>query len=80
MLDIGTGEGQVARRVAAAGAGPVIGLDPTIAQLRAAVTRGGGVNYGRAAAERLPVATGSVDAVVACLVFEHLPDHEAPLA
>jgi SAM-dependent methyltransferase len=79
VLDVGTGEGQVARRVAAAGADAVIGLDPTIGQLRAAVTRGGGVSYGRAAAERLPVATGSVDAVVACLVFEHLPDHEAPL-
>jgi len=79
VLDVGTGEGQVARRVAAAGARSVIGLDPTIAQLRVAVARSGGVTYGRAAAERLPVATGSIDAVVACLVFEHLPDHEAPL-
>ena len=35
--------------------------------------------YARASAVRLPVATGSVDAVVACLVFEHLPDHVAPL-
>ncbi len=79
VLDIGTGEGQVARRLTAAGAGPVIGLDPTVAQLRAAAARGGGVRYARAAAERLPVATASMDAVVACLVFEHLPDHTAPL-
>ena len=79
VLDIGTGEGQVARRVAATGAGPVIGLDPTVGQLEVAVARGGGVRYARAAAERLPVASGSIDAVVACLVFEHLPDHEAPL-
>jgi SAM-dependent methyltransferase len=79
ILDVGTGEGQVARRLAAHGAGPVIGLDPTRAQLRAATSRGGGVRYARAAAERLPVATASIDAVVACLVFEHLPDHGAPL-
>lgn len=79
VLDIGTGEGQVARRVAATGAGPVIGLDPTVGQLGVAVARGGGVRYARAAAERLPVASASIDAVVACLVFEHLPDHVAPL-
>ncbi|MDQ1465602.1 MAG: hypothetical protein QOH10_17 [Actinomycetota bacterium] len=79
VLDVGTGEGQVARRLARAGAGPVFGLDPTMGQLRVAVARGGGVRYARAAAERLPVATASVDAVVACLVFEHLPDHGAPL-
>ncbi|MDQ1532697.1 MAG: hypothetical protein QOF28_458 [Actinomycetota bacterium] len=79
VLDVGTGEGQVARRVARSGARSVIGLDPTVGQLRVAVERGGGVSYGRAAAERLPVATGSIDAVVACLVFEHLPDHEVPL-
>ena len=79
VLDIGTGEGQVARRVAAGGAAAVVGLDPTSGQLRAAVARGGGVHYARGAAERLPVASGSVDAVLACLVFEHLPDHEAPL-
>jgi len=79
ILDIGTGEGQVARRLIAAGAGPVIGVDPTVAQLRVAVARGGGVRYARAAAEQLPVATASIDGVVACLVFEHLPDHGVPL-
>jgi SAM-dependent methyltransferase len=79
VLDIGTGEGQVARRLAAAGAGPIVGLDPTMGQLHTAVARGGGVHYARASAVRLPVATASMDAVVACLVFEHLPDHVAPL-
>lgn len=79
VLDIGTGEGQVARRVRAVGAGPVIGLDPTVAQLRVAAARGGRVQYARGVAERLPVATASMDGVVACLVFEHLPDHEGPL-
>jgi SAM-dependent methyltransferase len=80
VLDIGTGEGQVARRLAGAGAGPIIGLDPTINQLRAAKERGGGIHFARAAAEHLPIATASMDAVVACLVFEHLPDHVVPMS
>jgi SAM-dependent methyltransferase len=62
-----------------AGAGPLIGVDPTVAQLRAARARGGDVRLTRGRAEALPIATGSVDAVVACLVFEHLPDHVGPL-
>jgi SAM-dependent methyltransferase len=79
VLDIGTGEGQVARTLARAGAGPIVGLDPTMGQLTAAVARGGGVQYARGAAERLPIATASVDGVVTCLVFEHLLDHVLPL-
>jgi SAM-dependent methyltransferase len=79
VLDVGTGEGQIARRLARAGAGPLIGVDPTVAQLRVAAARGGDVRYARGRAEALPVATASVDAVVACLVFEHLPDHTVPL-
>jgi SAM-dependent methyltransferase len=30
-------------------------------------------------AEGLPLADASVDAVLACLVFEHLPDHRGPM-
>jgi SAM-dependent methyltransferase len=78
VLDVGTGEGQVARRLAAAGADAVIGVDPTVAQLRVAGERGG-VRLARGRAEALPVATGTVDGVVACLVFEHLTDHVPPL-
>jgi SAM-dependent methyltransferase len=79
VLDVGTGEGQIARRLVRAGAGSVIGVDPTVAQLRVAQARGGAVHLARGRAEGLPIATGSVDAVVACLVFEHLPDHVPPL-
>lgn len=74
VLDVGTGEGQLARLLAAQGS-RVVGVDPTAAQLVAATERGGGPAYARAAAERLPIATGSLDAVLACLVFEHIPDH-----
>jgi SAM-dependent methyltransferase len=79
VLDVGTGEGQIARRLLRAGVGRVVGIDPTVAQLRAAAERGGGAHYARGAAEKLPIATASVDAVVACLVFEHLADHVPPL-
>lgn len=81
VLDVGTGEGQVARRSAAARGAPlVVGADPTAAQLATAVRRGGGPRYVRAAAERLPFARASFDAVVACLVFEHLADHRPAIA
>jgi SAM-dependent methyltransferase len=79
VLDIGAGEGQLARAAAAAGCG-VVGVDPTGAQLRAAVERGGGPRYVAGAAEALPVRSGAFDAAVACLVFEHLPDHEIAIA
>jgi len=80
VLDVGTGEGQVARLVMAEGAQFAVGVDPTRAQLREARARGGGVSYARAGAEALPFAVASFDAVVVCLVFEHLSDHVWPIA
>jgi ubiquinone/menaquinone biosynthesis C-methylase UbiE len=77
VLDVGTGEGQVAR--AAAGvpgdaAPAVVGVDPTWAQLEVARARGGGTAYAGATAAALPFPDGAFDAVVACLVFEHIDD------
>ena len=80
VLDLGSGEGQVSRRIARSGQATVVGIDPTAAQLRVASQRGGGVTYVRGRAERLPFEGASFDAVVACLVFEHLPDHRPALA
>jgi SAM-dependent methyltransferase len=82
VLDIGCGEGQVARLVCAEGSGVsrVVGIDPTWAQLEVAVRRGGGPTYARGAAASLPVASGSFDAVVACLVFEHIRELDAAIA
>jgi SAM-dependent methyltransferase len=77
VLDIGCGEGQVARQVAACGRQLVVGIDPAPAQLARAVGRGGGARYGRASGERLPFRDGSFDAAVCCLVIEHVPDVEA---
>ena len=80
VLDIGTGEGQLARLAAKLGADVVAGLDPTWAQLAAARERAGGPVYLRGAAARLPFPDVSFDAVIACLVFEHIEDYEEAIA
>jgi SAM-dependent methyltransferase len=80
VLDIGCGEGQVARLAAANGASRVIGIDPTAAQLSLARMRGGGPQYVRSGAAALPFASGAFDAVVACLVFEHIREIDAAIA
>jgi SAM-dependent methyltransferase len=71
VLDLGTGEGQVARRLRQVGCS-VIGVDPVAGQLTTAVTRGGGVIYLQASADGLPFADASFDGAVACLVLEHI--------
>jgi SAM-dependent methyltransferase len=80
VLDVGAGEGQISRLAVAGEATTVVGVDPTWAQVAEAARRGGGAAYVRAGAAALPVATGSMDAVVACLVFEHIRDVDAAIA
>lgn len=81
VLDVGCGEGQVSRlAVGLPGVGSVVGVDPTWAQVVEAAKRGGGVVVGRAGADRLPFSSGSFDAVVACLVFEHIADVDAAIS
>ena len=80
VLDVGAGEGQVARVAAVTGARRVIGVDPVAAQVSVGRHRGGGVLYGRAEAGALPFPAASFDAVVACLVFEHITDTDGALA
>ncbi len=80
LVDLGCGEGQVARVASAAGVRRVIGLDPAIAQVDTARRRGGGPTYLQAGAAGLPLAGAAADAVVACLVLEHIPELDEALA
>jgi SAM-dependent methyltransferase len=78
VLDIGCGEGQVARCIASVGA-QVVGFDPTPSQIAVARDRAGGPAYGRARAEALPCRNAAFDAVVLCLAIEHVDGFETAL-
>lgn len=80
VLDVGCGEGQVARLALRGDAEVAIGVDPTWAQVEVAAERDGGARYARAAAGALPFSSSSFDAVVACLVFEHIRDVDDAIA
>ena len=80
VLDVGAGEGQVARLAAAGGATTVVGVDPTWAQLVVARRRGSGPAYAMAEAAALPFPDGSFEATVACLVFEHIDGVDRAIA
>lgn len=79
VLDVGTGDGQIARALADQGC-EVVGIDPTSNQIRVAAQRSGGPIYVQAGAAQLPFADGSFDAALACLVFEHIDDVDAAIA
>ena len=87
VLDVGTGDGQIARLAHAqanqantANTATTIGVDPTQAQIVEAQARAGGPAYARAGAAQLPFRDGAFDAVVACLVFEHIEEVDAAIA
>jgi SAM-dependent methyltransferase len=81
VVDIGCGEGQVARRLREIAAA-VVGVDPSSAQLGNALDASSRheIAYVQALGERLPLRSGSVDGAVCCLVIEHTLDADAVLA
>lgn len=79
ILDVGCGDGQIARALAAQGS-TVLGVDPTQLHIDIANERGGGPAYVLGGATKLPVDDGAMDAVVACLVFEHIDEMDAAVA
>jgi SAM-dependent methyltransferase len=81
ILDLGCGEGQIARALRRApGDRTVVGIDPSWNQLANGVVAGEGVGFCRGAGEELPFADGSFDAVYCCLAIEHTTDADAVLA
>lgn len=79
VLDVGCGDGQIGRALSANGAA-VVGVDPTWGQISVAAERGNGPLYVCASASSLPLANASCDAVLACLVFEHIDDVDSAIA
>ncbi len=80
VLDVGCGDGQVSRLATKIGASFVAGIDPTWNQVRVAAERGGGIHVSKAGADALPFFDETFDAVVACLVFEHIGDVDAAIS
>ena len=79
VLDLGCGDGQIARALAENGA-EVLGVDPTQLHIDIATQRGGGPQYALGGATDIPAPDNSFDAVVACLVFEHIDQLEEAMA
>jgi SAM-dependent methyltransferase len=75
VLDVGCGEGQVARHLVGPGT-EVVGIDPTRSQIRTAYQRGGSARFTQARAEQLPCPTDAFDTVVLCLALEHVHPFE----
>jgi SAM-dependent methyltransferase len=75
VLDVGCGEGQVARFIARNGV-DVVGVDPTPSQIRQALRRGGPPRYVQATAGQLPFRSCTFEAVVLCLAIEHVDPFE----
>lgn len=70
LLDVGCGDGENARELAAAGA-RVVGCDPFLEAPDADTN--GGVRLVRASADALPAADASVDVVLFCFSLHHVP-------
>lgn len=80
VLDVGCGEGRWARMLATRGAA-VVGLDPTERMVRTARQRGGGgQEYVRAGAERLPFAEASFHLVTSYVVLVDVPGFRPAIA
>ncbi|MEM9747464.1 MAG: class I SAM-dependent methyltransferase [Actinomycetota bacterium] len=88
VVDVGTGDGQLARALARRGV-DVVGVDPTWACVEAAASRSsaggvagaaGTVGVASADAGALPFSDASFDGALVSLVFEHVDEFEEALA
>ena len=78
VLDLGCGDGQIARALVSSGVS-VVGVDPTTNQIDVAAERAGGPVFAQAGAAVLPFSDGAFDGVIACLVFEHIDAVDAAI-
>lgn len=78
VLDIGCGDGRLARWLACQGARRVLGVDPAARMLALAAEHGDPrVRYCRASAETLDLAPGRLDLVVSSLALHYVAGYEA---
>lgn len=79
VADLGCGTGRFVGCLNEAFGVPVIGLDPS-ARMLAAADREVSVHYATAEAEKLPLATASIDVAFLSMMWHHLRDAEAAVA
>lgn len=80
ILDVGCGEGQIARAVrSSGGVRSVVGIDPSWCQIANGADAGGSVLYLQGQGECLPFGADTFDAAVCCLAIEHSADGDALL-
>jgi ubiquinone/menaquinone biosynthesis C-methylase UbiE len=78
VLDIGCGDGGLARRIASDGARSVLAIDPSARMLSLAAGQPSGqVRFCRAGAETLALAPSSLDLVVSSLALHYVADYGA---
>jgi len=81
ILDVGCGEGQIARALARVPGGRhLVGIDPSWRQVANGAAAGGGPRYLQAQGERLPFPDDAFDGICCCLAIEHSEGGDALLA